>query len=240
MQYAQYASVLLVKFATVQDCGCSLVAPDEHSLFAALGSDTRAAGIQSDQGRAYKFAVLALHPSKEDASQHLANLKTTQLWSVKPVVQFSCILEPVRHVGSVNYLDSKNPGRIFDCGTEAVPDGNFVVITTAGFKESEGVMERMKTFSNGVLGVRISMSAADGLLSQQSFFVNGNQQVDPFTVTIWKDFKSLQSFAYGPGVHKDFLLQQKNGELADRTSFTRFRIVTSTGSWEGFQGSQLN
>ena len=80
---------------------------------------------------------------------------------------------------------------------------------------------------------RASMTGIEGLHSQQSFFFPGVLQYDPLTVTLWRDAASARAFAYGPGVHKTQMLRQREQNLADRTSFTRCRILRAEGTWHG-------
>ncbi len=55
--------------------------------------------------------------------------------------------------------------------------------------------------------------------------------VDPLTITIWRDALSVGRFAYGAGVHKMHIDKQNTHNLADRTSFTRCKILRSEGTW---------
>ena len=108
------------------------------------------------------------------------------------------------------------------------------MLTTSGWTTGESLdMNRVKEFSEGVLGVRASMTGIDGLHSQQSFFFPGVLTYDPITVTIWRDSVSVGKFAYGAGAHKMQMDKQKVHNLADRTSFTRCRILRSEGTWHG-------
>jgi hypothetical protein len=105
------------------------------------------------------------------------------------------------------------------------------IVTTSGWTVCEGLdMYRVREFSNGVLGVRASMTGVKGLHSQQSFFFPGVLQYDPLTVTLRRDAASARAFAYGPGVHKAQMLRRREQNLADRTSFTRCRILRAEGT----------
>jgi hypothetical protein len=77
------------------------------------------------------------------------------------------------------------------------------------------------------------MTGVDGLHSQQSFFFPGVLTHDPITVTIWRDTVAVGKFAYGAGAHKMQLEKQRAQNLADRTSFTRCKILRSEGTWHG-------
>jgi hypothetical protein len=77
------------------------------------------------------------------------------------------------------------------------------------------------------------MTGVDGLQSQQSFFFPRVLEYDPLTVTIWHTVAAARSFAYGPGVHRLQIERQQKIGLADRTSFTRCRLMRSEGTWHG-------
>jgi hypothetical protein len=145
------------------------------------------------------------------------------------------VLKPFRHFGECNYLDQAAPGPLFALPeSQPNPSEPIAIVTTSGWTVCEGLdMNRVREFSNGVLGVRASMSGVAGLHSQQSFFFPGVLQYDPLTVTLWRDAASARAFAYGPGVHKAQMLRQRAQNLADRTSFTRCRILRGEGTWHG-------
>ena len=92
-------------------------------------------------------------------------------------------------------------------------------------------MSRVREFGAGVLAVRASMTGVAGPRSQQSFFFPGVVECDPITVTFWHDEASIRAFAYGQGSHRRQLDRHRTERLADRTSFTRFRVLSSAGTW---------
>jgi hypothetical protein len=85
----------------------------------------------------------------------------------------------------------------------------------------------------GVNGVRMSMTGVDGLNSQQSFFLPGGIEYDPFTVTFWRDDDAIRAFAFAPGEHRHQLDRYHERRNADRTSFTRCAVIESHGTWRG-------
>ncbi len=219
----------MARFDSLREAG-PLTNGCHNPLFAAVASDTRAAGTTGKSRAAYKFCAIALHKDKESAEAYYEHREQILTWLGDAREVWSALLRPVRHVGDVDFLNRANPGLIFDCPTEAVPAGPLVVITTAGFIKEGEWMERAVEFGTGVTAVRTSMTGMPGLHSQQSFL---QDDADGFTVTLWRDFSAVRDFAYGPGVHKDLLLRQKAGGFADRTSFTRYVVERSQGLWHG-------
>jgi len=219
----------MVRFDTLREPG-ELTNGNHRPLYSIVAADNRAAGTTGKSNAAYKFGAIGLHKDKESAEAYYEQRDQILTWLGDAKEVWSALLRPVRHVGEVDFLDQANPGLIYDCPAEAVPQGPLVVITTAGFNRVGDWMERAIEFSTGVIAVRISMTGMPGLHSQQTFTPD---DADGFTVTLWKDFAAVREFAYGPGIHKDQLLRQKAGGFADRTSFTRCVVERSQGTWHG-------
>jgi hypothetical protein len=94
-------------------------------------------------------------------------------------------------------------------------------------------MERVRQFGAGAAAIRMSMTAVDGLYSQQSFFFPGGIALDPVTLTFWRDDASARAFSYNAGIHRHQMDRLRPENLADRTSFTRCHVLHGTGSWPG-------
>ena len=73
------------------------------------------------------------------------------------------------------------------------------------------------------------MTSVDGLHSKQVFNFPHFAD-DSVTVTIWRDDAAMRAFAYRAGDHKVQLDRQKSSAIADRTSFTGFRVLEFYGS----------
>lgn len=235
MTPASHLSMFLARFDEMRIAGP--LSPDlaPGVIFRGVGADTRAAASEPASQQAFRFLVLALHSDEASAHSSMENRRTIAPWLAEAVEVWSAVLRPFRHMGECNYLDQAFPGPIF-APLAALPDPAepIVIITTAGWVVGDKLdMARVREFSNGVLGVRASMTGVDGLHSQQSFFFPGVLQHDPVTVTLWRDSTSARAFAYGPGVHKTQMQRQREQNLADRTSFTRCRIVRGEGTWHG-------
>ena len=229
---AAIASVQLARFDRLREAGPlpDVMAPG--TVFCNVAADTRAAGAEPASQQAFTFVILGLHEDAASARRFLANRGA---WLDEAQEVWSGILEPFRHHGAVNYLDRANPGLLFESMMPAdLGDGPVVALTTSGWNVGEGLdLNRVREFGAGVLAVRASMTGVPGLRSQQSFFFPGVLECDPLTVTFWRDEASIRAFAYGQGSHRRQLDRHRAEGLADRTSFTRFRVLSSTGTWYG-------
>ena len=239
MSKAAIASVQLARFDRLREPGPVPEVPASGTVFCNVAADTRAAGTEPAAQQAFTFLVLGLH---EDAASAQRFLGDRVAWLDEAQELWSGILEPFRHHGAANYLNRTDPGLLFESMIPAdLADGPVVAVTTSGWNVSEGLdMNRVREFGAGVLAVRASMTGVPGLRSQQSFFFPGVLECDPITVTFWRDEGSIRAFAYGQGSHRRQLDRHRAEGLADRTSFTRFRVLCSEGTWYGVDPAARN
>ena len=232
MAKAVLASVQLARFDRLREAG---IVPDGRgpgTVFCKVAADTRAAATEPASQQAFTFLILGLHEDTAPAQRVLAERVE---WLDEAQEVWSGLLQPFRHHGAANYLNREEPGLLFESMTPADPsDGPVVALTTSGWNVGEGLdMNRVREFGAGVLAVRASMTGVPGLRSQQSFFFPRVLECDPLTITFWRDEASIRAFAYGQGSHRRQLDRHRTEALADRTSFTRFRVLSSAGTWYG-------
>lgn len=140
------------------------------------------------------------------------------------------LLLPFAHKGDCNHLDAAAPGPLFDVQPD--PGGPLLVATTAGFDlHSRSDFQRLIDFRRGVETMRETVAAADGSLAHQVFVPQSSD--DGVTMSLWRDEKSMFTFAYKPGPHRVQVDRQNSARTVDRSSFTRFRVVASAGRWGG-------
>jgi hypothetical protein len=235
MTRASHVSIFMARFDEMRISGD--LPPDDSpgTLFRQIAADTRAAATEPASRQAYRFLMLGLHTDEAAANRLVDHRDAVVPWFAEAAEVWAAVLRPYRHVGQCNYLDQSTPGPLFAALESASdPSGPIAIVTTSGWRLGNTLdMTRVHQFSNGVLAVRASMTGIEGLHSQQSFFFPGVLQHDPLTVTLWRDSASARAFAYGPGVHKAQMLRQREQNLADRTSFTRCRILRAEGTWHG-------
>jgi hypothetical protein len=232
MVKAAIASVQLARFDRLREAGPLPEGRAPGTVFSNVAADSRAAATEPGSQQAFTFLILGLHEDVASAQRFLADRAA---WLDDAQERWSGILEPFRHHGAANYLDRANPGLLFESMMPAdLADGAVVALTTVGWNVGEGLdMNRVREFGAGVLAVRASMTGVPGLRSQQSFFFPGVLECDPITLTFWRDEASIRAFAYGQGSHRRQLDRHRAEGLADRTSFTRFRVLSSAGTWYG-------
>ncbi len=235
MTLASFASIQLARFDSLtRNEGLA----DGHSLpalFCNVAADTRAAATEPASQQAFAFLMLGLHANEDSAHSLLAMRPQIAPWMDGARETYSAVLEPFRHKGEANFLSRESPGTVFgNLAEPAAANAPMVVITSVGWQVNASLdMKRVEKFGAGVAGVRIGMTAVDGLHSQQTFSFPGRLTVDSVTVTFWRDDAAVRTFSYGPGGHRRQMDIMRAEDLADRTSFTRFRVLHSAGSWYG-------
>jgi hypothetical protein len=140
---------------------------------------------------------------------------------------FHCLLRPIRFSGDCRWLSGANATLAV---AEADPGGPAVVLTSAGYDDmGPEQTARMRDFRENVDRVRAWYDEIDGNI------VNGNfaTGTDGMTFSLWRSDDALRAGAYGPGLHRAQLDRQKAERLADRTSYTRTRLLRHTGTWDG-------
>jgi len=154
------------------------------------------------------------------------------------VESWHALLVPFAHKGECNHLDRDRPGPVFEIGAPE-PGGPCMVITTAGFNFGpELKIERVINFRRNVDTTNEWMGQADGCLVSQVFTPHTVGD-DGFTMSIWRDDASMLAAAYRPGFHRSQIERHKAESFFDRSSFTRFRILESSGLWNGLNPLQL-
>jgi len=175
---------------------------------------------------------VGLYREFDTAKSALQNREQFMPFLPDAVESWHALLMPFAHKGECNHLDRDHPGAVFEVGTPE-PGGPCMVITTAGFNFGpELKIERVINFRRNVDTTNEWMGQADGCLVSQVFTPHTVGD-DGFTMSIWRDDASMLGAAYRPGFHRSQIERHKAESFFDRSSFTRFRILESSGSWNG-------
>ncbi len=233
MSRASYLSIHLARFEALRSAPTIEVRDRPGVLFCRVATDTRAAGTEPASQQGFVFVVLGLHGDAASAHRLLDDGRELAPWLAEAREVWAAVLEPTRHKGACNYLDSASPGLVFERSASQPADAPFVALTTVGWNLAGLDMTRVQSFGAGLTGVRIAMTAVPGMHSQQTFFFPGAIALDAFSITFWRDDASVRAFAYAPGVHRHYMDRHNAEGLADRTSFTRLHVVRREGTWYG-------
>lgn len=196
-----------------------------------LGSDDMVSREQFGSRTSHEWALLGLHRTEEDATATYRDGDGATARLDGATETWSALLQPYSHRGETNW----SPEPLFAPGNRRSHDGPFVVLTTAGFDpELDPDLTRRREFLGGVAAVRASFAATPGLRSQNVFSF-GRTPLDAFTLTVWDGDAELRPPVYEEGEHRSRMDDYHRNGTADRTSFTRFRVLASSGSWGGVQ-----
>lgn len=143
------------------------------------------------------------------------------------IEEFHCLLRPIRFSGECRWLDRADAELAV---ADSDPSGPVAVLTSAGYEDmGPDHHARMLDFRENVDTVRAWYDTIEGNI------VNGNfaTGTDGMTFSQWRSDAALRDGAYGPGVHRTLLDRQKTERMADRTSYTRARMLRHCGKWHG-------
>ena len=200
-----------------------------------VGADELASGAGGGAGgqRAFAWVGLGLHRSEASARALLEAGDAAVPCFDGAAERWSAVLQPFNHRGEVNWLDREAPGPVFAPSGDGRTDDPFVAVTSVGWILDEHFdLARVLDFGRGSARVVATLSGVDGLHSGQVFTFPQFEH-DTLTVTFWRDAAAMRSFAYRPGEHKDQMDRFRRLQTADRTSFTRLRVLGSRGTWMG-------
>ena len=174
--------------------------------------------------------------------QAAAEAALRKIDALMPVVteaeeSWHAVAMPIHHHGQTNWLDGAIDN-LFTTHSDPLSNGDdapLMVMTTAGFHSDQTIIQRVSDFIDNLADVRESMHAQPGLRTQQAAFnVAGRNPIeDGITLSIWDNEALMKRFAYRPGRHRQQIERFKRENLQDRSSFTRFRMLESIGSWYG-------
>lgn len=241
MSLATHASLVLARFEDRRPVREVNPPNQPETLFLDAAADFRAANSNVRELEAFKFAIYGLHTGEAAAQSAIANRMEITPWIADAIETWSAVMVPFRHFGEANFVDPKNPGPQFETVVSPPDDTSpIVIMTSVGWVNTDSeAMDRIQRFGAGVGAVRTSMTGVHGLHSQQSFSFPGFFVWDGITVTFWKNLAAAMAFAYGPGVHRDQVKHQREIGDGDRTSFTRYRVLWSDGTWHGTNPIQV-
>lgn len=225
----------IVRFsALVSASDLDTTCPGGLPAFWAVGFDAREAQTDARRATAFWWCGFGVHRDEASARATLAagGLERRAI-SWEAIASSRVLLQPFSQRGAINWLDRDDPGPVFAGAGEAPPAGeSIVVITTVGHNFGRGFkLSRALEFGRAVDRVydAMSLSVPPGLRFRR-VFTFPDYRIDPITVTWWDDDASMRAFAYRPGAHKTELDRLPTLDLADRTSFTRLRVVEAAGS----------
>jgi len=170
------------------------------------------------------------YTSREEAEAVINDPQTHLPFLPDAVEDWHALLLPVKHHGEVNWFHKAGT----DCRIEIAsddPGGPLAVITSAGFDVAPGDdLGRVTDFLANADRVEDWFDTLEANIVHATFG-GWTADIDGITFSIWKNDRAMMDSTYMPGIHRTQMDRYKSENTADRTSFTRARIVRSVGSW---------
>lgn len=176
---------------------------------------------------------LAVHNTQAEA-EAMFNAPADYLPCLSTAVeQWHTLAVPVTHRGALNFNNEVEENSAIRTAGED-PKGPLMVLTTAGYvdRADDVNIPRIKHFMRGIMKVTEYFGEQDGNL-RRGVFSGGFDQKEGYTVSLWKSDDAMMKSAYWQGVHRSLMDESRDGSMFDRSSFTRARVLNSSGSWDG-------
>jgi len=161
-----------------------------------------------------------------DPKRHLAFLEdSVEAWHALAV--------PFSHRGKVHWHGGARENSTF-ATAHSDPGGPLMVLTSAGYDDpGPADVPRIANFIREVDRVQAFYATLPGNIRRAVYSGAGVDGHDGMTVSIWRDDAAMLAAAYRPGHHRAQMDHQRDVGHFDRSSFTRTRIIASTGAWDG-------
>lgn len=159
-----------------------------------------------------------------DPFAHLSFLgETAEHWHALAAV--------IAHRGEVDWSTETEPHpALLPLGED--PGGTMAVITSAGYlRPAQDELDRIKPFLKRVNEVVDWYRTLESNAAAMLF--NAVESKQGMTFSIWKSDPGMLGSAYKSGKHSEFLKMHQSDPMFDMSSFTRLRLLASSGSWDG-------
>jgi hypothetical protein len=175
------------------------------------------------------WCAVALFGTREAATAALASCARYLPALSAAEESWHALLLPITHRGICNHLERDRPGWMFETAAED-PGGPLFVMTTAGYVMGPELrIERVIDFRRNVDKVHEWIQEADGRVASQVFTPHTVGD-DGVTMSLWRNDAAMNERMYRPGLHRSLVERHMRERMADRTSFTRFRVLATRPS----------
>jgi hypothetical protein len=155
---------------------------------------------------------------------------------IEAVESWHALLCPISHRGHTTWFGRlENASRLVPAITD--PGGPLAVMTSAGFNalppdELRLDLPRRIDFNRNVDRVLAWYATLPDNIIRANFNLR-YLGIDGLTFTLWPNEAAMTDAAYRAGIHRTQIDRYKNEQTADRSSFTRARLLRSVGTWDG-------
>ena len=148
------------------------------------------------------------------------------------VERWHALALPINHHGTTNWRGALSDSTLSCAASD--PKGRLVVLTSAGYANTgPDDLPRISDFLSNVDRVTKFYRSLPGNLAADVFSGAGVDGHDGATMSIWANDASMRTAAYKSGIHKEQMDRHNETPMFDRSSWTRARIISSEGHWDG-------
>ena len=211
--------------------GPSLAAAWRTGPNAPLGENGFRTGVSNEWGGMGFYASRAdAETVLSDPSAHLPFLdQTTEAWQA--------LAAGIAHRGEVNWSTASEPHPALEPVDED-PKGVMAVVTSAGYlSRDESQHDRIRTFLKKVDAVVDFYGTLEENAARSLFNLVGTPE--GMTFSVWRSDRGMMSSAYREGLHSEYMNMHKGNAMFDRSSFTRLRLLDSSGTWDGIDPREI-
>lgn len=192
---------------------------------APLGENGFRTGISSEWGG------LGFYESRADAEAVIADPSAQLPFLDDATEAWHALAAVIAHRGEVDWSTATEPHPALQPVDED-PSGVIAVVTSAGFlSRDETQHDRIRRFLKKVDSVIDFYGTLEENAARCLFNLAGTPE--GMTFSVWRSDRGMMAGAYRQGLHSQYLGQHKEDAMFDRSSFTRLRLLDSTGTWDG-------
>lgn len=196
---------------------------DADSLFTGVSVDLAGDAMRPRVGEL--LGVVASHPDEATAREAILHPPLVEATELEFVEQWHVAAEVVSHRGETNW------SRDLWEGTGGEPGAPLIVMTTAGYVIDESFdFNRANDFVTRVAHTEDDFAGLPSNSLTEVFYGQPGG-LDGITLSVWTGARSMVSAAYRSGFHAENLALHREHPMFDRSSFTRARPLSATGTW---------
>ena len=230
-----YVTFHRVRFSSPVSAHTKISGP-KRALHWVFGTDSKQAadGLRTRVSDVWGGA--AFYGNLSEAREAFANVSTELPFDHEVVEAWHALICPISHKGETNWFGSLDRASYF-VPSKSDPGGPLLVLTSAGYNALSGEelradLPRRIDFITNVDRVLGFYAMQPGSV-MRAVFQPAPVGTDGLTFSLWSDDAAMMAAAYRPGFHRTQLDRYKAERTADRSSFTRARILSCAGTWDG-------
>lgn len=219
-RFAESVDVEAQDFGVPREPSCARLGIDTH-----LGQD----GLPVMSSKLW--GAWSICPSRLVAQEIFENPTAHFPFLKASVEAWHGLLLPYTHHGAVNWCGNIESGTALRLASDPGA-GPVAVLTTAAFdSDAPEEVPRILEFLTNVWRAREHFRSRAGNSGAALF--SPCDELEGITLSLWDSEASMVTAAYGAGVHHDLLKRHRSEPFFDRSSFTRCRVIASSGTWDG-------